>query len=56
MVFTLGLRHTFPLWQRELALVHFLVVQALFRFVRGGVVKTFRYVTLVLPSQSRRYF
>ena len=28
MVFTLGLRHTFALWQRALALVQFPVVQA----------------------------
>ncbi len=41
MVFTLGLRHTFQLCQRGLALVQPLVF-SIVRFVQGGVVKTFR--------------
>ena len=35
MVFTLGLRHTFAFWQRSLALVQFLVVQASFASFRA---------------------
>ena len=44
MVFTLGLRQTFPVWQRGLALLQFPAVQtrSLRRSVLGGVVKTFR--------------
>ena len=42
MVFTLGLRHTFALWQRALALVQSLVVQSSLASFRGVVVKTFR--------------
>lgn len=43
MFFTLGLRHTFHIGQRGLALVqsHFHTVT---RFVQGGEVKTSRYV------------
>ena len=47
MVFTLGLRHTFRVWQRGLALVQFPVVQASFASFRA-VVKTFRNVPLDL--------
>ena len=46
MVFTLGLRHTFALWQRALALVESLAVQPSLASLRTGVVKTFRYVPL----------
>ncbi len=42
MVFTLGLRHTFPLWQRAMTLVQFLFVQTSLASFRGGVAKTFR--------------
>ncbi|SMP44630.1 hypothetical protein SAMN06265222_1011168 [Neorhodopirellula lusitana] len=35
MVFTLGLRHTFLVWQRGLALVECLVVQASFALFRA---------------------
>ena len=53
MVFTLRpFGHTLALWQRAMALVQFLVVQASFASVRSGVVKTFRYVTLVLPNEK----
>ncbi len=35
MVFTLGLRHTFDLWQRSLALVQFPVVRTLLASFRA---------------------
>jgi hypothetical protein len=53
MVFTLGLRHTFSLWQRGLALVQFLVVQASLASFRAGVVETLfsATISIVDPSQ-----
>ena len=35
MVFTLGLRHTFALWQRSLALVQSVIVQISFAPIRA---------------------
>ena len=48
MVFTLGLRHTFQLCQRGLALVQFPVVQTSLASFRAGVVKTFRWPNLAV--------
>lgn len=53
MVFTLGLRHAFPLWQRGPALVQSSFVLASLASFRAGVVKTLFLATISIVDPSQ---